>query len=473
MVQVDSPRQRTVLERLVAIGQEHLLEGWSELNAAERSRLVAQLERVDLDHLAHLVRSLVAEPARVRPLGAIEPAPMIPLPGDSATARERRAARDAGHETLAAGKVGIFLVAGGQGTRLRFDGPKGMYPVGPVTGRTLFQLFAERILALGRRFGRSIPWYIMTSDTNHGATCAYFAANGHFGLDAADVVFQEQGMLPVVDGDGKILMAARDEIVLSPDGHGSAVRVARALAPSFRARGIEALFYMQVDNPLIRVCDPEFIGHHVLAQSQFSSKAIAKEHSRENLGVFCLREGRMMVVEYSELPEAEAEARDASGRLAFRAGNLANHIIATEFLSPSGGGAGFEMPYHVAHKATPCFRAGRRVEPSALNSIKFESFIFDAIPFARNPIVVEAARECEYAPIKNLNGENSPESTRAALVSQYARWLRHAGVDVPSDGSGRVLGRIEISPLYAADADELAARLAGRKLEFRDPLVLA
>ncbi|MCI0652339.1 MAG: UTP--glucose-1-phosphate uridylyltransferase, partial [Planctomycetes bacterium] len=363
---------------------------------------------------------------------------------------------------------------GGQGTRLRFAGPKGMFPIGPVTGRTLFQLHAEKILAWARRLRKRLTWIIMTSDANDAATRDYFARNAFFGHDPADVFFAQQGMFPVVDPhDGKILLESKSRILLGPDGHGGAFKVLCTLRPMLAERGIEHLFYFQVDNPLVRILDPAMIGYHVLRESQFTSKAVAKSHPGEKVGVFCNGPDGLSVVEYTELGEEERTARDPSGALRFRAGNIAIHVLSCSLLDGSARGGLLDLPVHVARKATPHFQDGRAVDSTEPNSFKFETFIFDALPLAKNPLVLETLRGDEFAPVKNLEGADSPATAKTALSDLYAEWLAEAGVDVPRDAAGHAQARIEISPLFADGPDVLAESLAGKRIAVSDPLVLA
>ena len=473
MIRVESPEDQVHVAKIYEADQGHLFEYWDDLSTDQRRRLIDQISSFDPFEVQRLYRRMVSASSdgHGSRLEDLTPPAMIALP-ESAEAPEHRAAVDAGWEVLRSGSVGVFMVAGGQGSRLRFEGPKGMYPVGPVTERSLFQLFAERVLALSRRIKRSLHWFVMTSEENHEQTKAFFQQNNYFGLGPNEIVFAQQGMLPVVDRRGRILMRSPFEIVRGPTGHGATVEVMRSLAGEFRSRGVEQLFYMQVDNPMIEVCDPAFIGHHVLQKSEFSSKAIAKIEPDEKVGVFCQSGSRMVVVEYSELGDAERHRRDDDGQLTFRAGNLANHVISVPFVCPEGDQVPFEMPYHIARKATAYYRNGQTVQPEEPNAIKFESFLFDVLPYAANPIVVEASRS-EYSPIKNFDGDCSPETSRRDLTEHYALWLEAAGVNVPRNGDGRVEGRIEISPLYADGIEALRDRLNGATIEFQDPLVLS
>lgn len=459
MIRVDSPRDRVNVAKVYEAGQEQIFEYWDELSAEQRRALLEQIDTVDFQEFSRLVRGLQANgTGQKRDLENLAPIEMASLPAGSA---DHAAALEAGLETFREGQVGFFLVAGGQGTRLRFDGPKGMYPIAPISEKTLFQLFAEQILAMQRRVKRTLPWFIMTSQANHETTRAFFQEHGYFGLNSASVSFHPQGMLPVVERRrGRILLEERHQIATSPNGHGGAAAVIQSLAPTLEQHGIQHLLYHQVDNPLLHLADPVFLGHHVLSESQFSSKAIAKTDPDEKIGVFCRTANHVVVVEYSELADRERCQRDDDGQLTYRAGNVAAHVLAADLFCPKEGSTAFEMPYHHAYKATPYVRNGEKVIAEEPNAVKFESFLFDALPHSRNPVVLEVSRDEEFAPVKNLEGKDTPETCREALTQRWAGWLAQSGVDVPRNDQGGVAATIEISPLYADSADELKSRVA-------------
>jgi len=365
----------------------------------------------------------------------------------------------AGESALRAGKVGVLLVAGGQGSRLGFEGPKGVFPVGPVSDASLFEIHAHKVLALERRYGGGVPLYIMTSDTNDAATREFFAANRYFGLSPERVVFFMQGMWPALTADGRIVLDAPDHVFLSPDGHGgilSALKASGTLDDMIR-RGLETLFYFQVDNPLVEVADPAFIGLHRLQMADVSVKVCAKRDPDEGLGVVVSRGVRQAVVEYTELTPEQKHARSADGELVFKFGSVAIHVFSLAFLKREVESG---LPIHVAHKKVPyCDASGRLVKPDKPNAFKFEKFIFDTIPDASRVLNVAFAREDEFSPVKNASGADSPATTKRDQVRKFARWLEAAGVSVPRGCDGESLHPIEIDPLYALDAAELKATL--------------
>jgi UDP-N-acetylglucosamine/UDP-N-acetylgalactosamine diphosphorylase len=446
--------------RLAAIGQGHVLSFFDKLDEPSKKKLVVQLEALDLDRMKELVATQVKVKAAPLLPREIKPANAYPREPRSEHRQLYLDADRRGHELLKAGKVAAFLVAGGQGTRLGYDGPKGEYPVTPVKNKPLFQVFAEQLLAHSRDAGKPLPWYIMTSDINDGPTRAFFAKHEYFGYPHNDVMFFQQGMMPAFDLDGRMLLAEKDSLALSPDGHGGSLR---ALAKSgaladMTKRGIEHLSYFQVDNPLVYCIDPLFLGLHELTGSEMSSKTIPKANALEKVGNFCLGDGVLQVIEYSDLPERLALQTNADGSLTFNAGSIAIHALRVSFIERLNSGGQLKLPWHRAEKKVPyADEAGRTIKPEKPNAVKLEQFVFDAIPLAKNAIVYTTDRAEEFSPVKNAEGVDSPATSKRDQVRRAARWLQAAGVDVPIR-DGEPDATIEISPLLAVDAEQLRTR---------------
>jgi UDP-N-acetylglucosamine/UDP-N-acetylgalactosamine diphosphorylase len=449
----DAPTE--LLNKLRSYGQEHVLFGWATFDVQQRQNLIAQLAVVDLD----LIRRLYAQrdqgsaaPAAVR----IEPASMVPHHG--LTDEDRRA----GEEMLANGEVAVLLVAGGQGTRLGFDKPKGMFPIGPVSNKSLFQIHAEKVLATGRRYGKTPPFLIMTSSVTHDDTVAYFEEHRYFGLPSSEVYFFEQGTMPAVDlATGKLLLEKPGVLFSSPDGHGGTLAaLARSgLLDDLRQRGIRSIFYLQVDNPLVNIAEPAFLGRHQAVRSEASSKAIEKAYPKEKMGVLSLIDGRCGIVEYSDMPDDLLHATDAEGRLLHRAGSPAIHIFDIDFLVRITQGE-MKLPYHLAKKKVPYTdERGQMIKPEKENAIKFELFIFDALPLADRWLVQEALRQEEFSPVKNAEGVDSPATAKRDLMNLAASWLEKAGVKVARDERGNALVPVEVSAKFALDHHEMIERL--------------
>jgi UDP-N-acetylglucosamine/UDP-N-acetylgalactosamine diphosphorylase len=362
-----------------------------------------------------------------------------------------------------------MIVAGGQASRLGIDHPKGTFPIGPVSGKSLFQILVEKLRASCIRHGVEIPLILLTSRATDAATRAYFEEKGHFGLNPDRVWFLRQGSIPAFGADGKILLQSRGQIFRNPNGHGGSILALwdSGLLDELRDGGYEVLSYIQVDNPLALPVDPAYLGLHILEGAEVSSKVAEKTDPDERVGVFAIRDGRMEVVEYSELTDGDRHARDDTGRLVFRGGNLAMHAWSLSFLQRLRS-EGITLPYHEARKAIPCIDAeGKRVKA---DGVKFETFVFDAIPHARKGIIVEVDRTEEFQPVKGQSGPDTPEDARRALVRLHSRWVEKVA-EVPRDDSGEPIHPVEISPLLALDGEEFL-RVAPAGLAVEGPLYL-
>lgn len=449
--------------RCEAHGQGHLFRFWDGLDAAGRERLLGDIAQIDFPLMRRLTEAWVFNDPEAEHFERIDPVPVLPKvdPADPAA----QAALAAGEAALRAGRVGLFLVAGGQGTRLGFDGPKGAYPIGPVSGKSLFEFHAEKIRNLRRRYGCTLPWYIMVSDTNGPDTEAHFAGHDYFGLGRENVRFLTQRMVPCVADDGKFMLEAKDRLAMNPNGHGGCIpaMVENGVLEDARARGVDTLCYFQVDNWAVKVADPYFIGYHLLKDARMSSKNHRKRHAREAVGVHCLCDGEYRVIEYSELDiYPQLLAVDAAGNVVHYAGNPAIHILSVDFVQEVFDH--FEdFPWHRAHKKVPFLDgAGSPVQPDAPNAYKFETFVFDALRYCSDrTVALEIDPPGEYTPIKSYSGDNSVEAAWAVMRKYWAGWLDAAGVRVPRDADGNPTIAIEISPDFALSQEEFLARAAG------------
>ena len=447
-----------------AAGQGQVFAFWDSLTAAERAGLAAQAREIDLAEVDRLNRTLVLQPAGGvgMDLSGLAPAPCTLLPANGGDAGQWAAARAQGEAALRGGHVAAFTVAGGQGTRLGYDGPKGTFAVTPLKRKSLFQVFAEKIQAVGRRYGQPLHWFIMTSHTNHEQTVGFFADHHYFGLDQSRVHCFRQGRMPAVDFTGRILLETTSTLALSPDGHGGSLRALQrsGALDLMQSEGIDTISYFQVDNPIVRCVDPAFIGFHLAAHSQMSSKMVPKAYAEEKVGHFCLQNGKVVVVEYSDMPPAMQRETNPEGALRYRAGSIAIHVIDREFARQlATGRERMALPFHRADKKIPTVDAtGRAVKPDQANGVKFEMFVFDALPFARNSIVIETARADDFSPVKNAEGVDSPKTAREDQLRQFARWLKSAGAVVRVDQTGLPDCGIEVSPLFGYDADSFSER---------------
>jgi UDP-N-acetylglucosamine/UDP-N-acetylgalactosamine diphosphorylase len=456
-----------LVARLSRHGQEGLFRWWGDLDDEARSRLVAEVDSIDFDRLDRLVDTLVkAEMAERSSPVEVGPVDVFRLPQTDGERAARRHVAEIGEEALRRGEVAVVLVAGGSGTRLGFDGPKGTFPIGPVSGASLFQIHAEKIVALGRRYGHHLPLYVMTSPENHEATARFFDEHDRFGLKHLRLFVQ--GQMPAVDREsGKVLLASKGEVALSPDGHGGTISALAAAGPDggpscleeMASQGVKTLFYFQVDNPLVKIADPAFLGLHSQAGAEMSFKVIEKVAPDEKVGVVVSVDGTPQVIEYSDLSAELAERREPDGRLQLWAGSIAIHLFELAFIERLASGE-IRLPFHRAIKKVNYVNDdGQVVRPGSPNAVKFEQFIFDALPLAERWTLVETDRAQEFEPLKNATGPDSPATVRQRMSDNFADWLESAGAKVTRRSDGSVPFGIEISPLLALDVGELKGKV--------------
>lgn len=454
-----------IKEKLKRYKQEHILSFLDELSEDQQEKLFSQIEEIDFEELEELIEQYVLQKPETKIPADISPAPYFSETPENEKQQELyRNAEIKGIELLKTGKVAALTVAGGQGSRLGFDGPKGSYPVTPVKNKTLFQYFSESLLRAGKKYGAPVKWYIMTSTVNDKATRDFFEENNFFGLDKSQLFFFTQGTMPAIGLDGKLLLKEKDSLALAPNGHGGtllALHRSGALE-DMKNNGIEYLSYFQVDNPLVSVVNPFFLGLHDLQESEISARALIKTGPFEKLGNFCICDGHLQIIEYSDMPDELAKKTDPDGRLKFRAGSPAIHVISREFVERLTAGGRLQLPWHRADKKVSCINEnGERVEPSTPNGVKLETFIFDAIPMADKTMILEAKREFEFAPVKNKTGVDSAESCRAMLIFRDAEWLENAGVEIPRKDDGSPDCIIELSPATFFDLEDVMEKYCG------------
>lgn len=439
------PGYEAVIKRVHDNGQDHVFEYWNELGDADKRQLLDDLSDIDFG----LLKKLYSQKESLADTH-FEPAPYIPVPKSEEEMNEYRKARDAGIAHVKEGKAAAFVVAGGQGSRLGYEGPKGKYPVGRVSGKTLFQIHAEKIVKYSRKYGVAIPFLIMTSRANHDETEAYFIDNGYFGLGKENVFIFPQNMIPSLDAKGKLILESKKNVFKNPDGHGGSLTAlyTSGVLAEMKKRGIETISYFQVDNPLVRIIDPVFIGFHVARAADISSKAVRKAYPEEKVGVFVrFSNNTVGVVEYSDLPEEKTRSIDDKGELRYSSGSIAIHLFRREFIERITAGTEISLPFHTARKKIKAFHEGSSRE---IDGFKFEKFVFDALPLTEKNVVFETLREDEFAPVKNASGVDSVESAQKMMDEQYRSWLCGRGICVP--GSVKA---VEISPLTAVEAEDL------------------
>ncbi|KAH9486279.1 UDP-N-acetylhexosamine pyrophosphorylase [Psilocybe cubensis] len=465
----------TLRQRYDTAGQGHLFKFWSKLSAAQQDELKAQLECLNIERVNRIYsKAVTSEAEALNPTTTVDP--IQPLPkgasesvSDPAKVKEWR---ERGLKAISEGQVGVLLMAGGQGTRLGSSAPKGCYDIGLPSHKSLFQYQAERIARLQTlaesEFSKPagsviIPWYVMTSGPTRRDTEDFFKTNGHFGLDPKNVVFFEQGTLPCLTMEGKVILETPSKVAVAPDGNGGLYAATRSpLSPGktdtvlsdLAKRKILYVHAYCVDNCLVRVADPVFLGYSINKQADCAAKVVPKTHPTESVGVVACRGNKFSVVEYSEISKEQSERRDPeTGELTFRAGNIANHFYTTAYLNKVES---FEedLAFHIARKKIPYvdLETGETIKPNKPNGMKLEMFVFDVFPYTERFAVLEVDRKEEFSPLKNAPGTGSddPETSRRDLLAQHKRFLENAGAKV-AEGV-----EIEISPLvsYAGEGLE-------------------
>ncbi len=446
------------MKDLKKYGQEQILKFYDELNDSQKTQLENQVNDINFENLEELIKEYVLKEPKIYIPDDLTPAPFFTAEPKNEKEKEYYTQAFAkGEELISQGKVAALTVAGGQGSRLGFDGPKGTYPITPIQNKTLFQYFSEKILRLNEKYNTQINWFIMTSLLNNEDTQNFFQENNYFGLDSKSVHFFTQGTMPAIGYDGKLLLASKDSLALAPDGHGGtllALRNSQSLE-KMKEIGVEHISYFQVDNPLVSIANPLFIGLHALENSEISAIMLPKTNPYEKLGNFCVSKGRTEIIEYSDLPAELAEQRNEDGSLKFLAGSPAIHVLSREFVENLTDGGKLNLPWHRADKKINFVNDnGESVIPTENNGVKLESFIFDAMPLAKATMILEAKRENEFAPTKNPTGVDSVESCRQMLIDRDAKWLEAAGVAIPKNSNGDIDCKVELSPeLFVSESD--------------------
>lgn len=454
-------RYDAVLNTLRERGQEHVLRWWDVLDSASRQGLLTEIEAIPWELLDPLIQSHVLTKPSSAALHGLKPPSVFPLRPNEDQRAFYAATVAKGRKRIRSGQVAAMTVAGGQGARLGHAGPKGTVCVTPVGQKTLFELFAETIKAAGRAYEVAIPWYIMTGASNHVDTVSFFRDRDYFGLAESDVIFFAQAMLPAFDFQARLLLAAKDRLALAPDGHGGSLKalVSSGALQDMQARGVEVISYFQVDNPLVKPFDPLFLGLHAETGSEMSTKVTAKADDLERVGSLAVRDRRLHVIEYSEFPETLARAKNPDGSRMFSWGNLAIHLIDVAFVDRIVAGS-FQLPYRRAEKIVATVdETGAAIQPAKPNGIKLETFVFDALSLANQPLLLEADRAEEFSPVKNATGTDSLETSKRDQVARACRWLESAGVNVPRKPDGSPAIHVMISPSLALEADDLKLRL--------------
>ena len=392
--------------KMTAIGQEHVFKYWDELSDEQRTELLKQIEETDFSVLSKIGKGASGDRGTFSPLAAMQ-RPEI-------EAREKEL-HDAGVKTIKEGKTAALLLAGGMGTRLGSDAPKGMYNIGITKPVYIFERIISDLLDVVKETDTWIRLFIMTSEKNHDATVSFLKEKNYFGYKEDRIVFFKQDMAPACDFNGKLYMESKSRISTSPNGNAGwySSMVRAGLDKILTDEGIEWIDIFAVDNVLQRICDPCFVGATVLSDVSVGAKVVRKAAPDEKVGVMCLEDGRPSIVEYYELSEEMMNAKDANGDPAYNYGVILNYLFRVSELS---GVADDKMPLHIVKKKIPYIdENGNEVKPSEPNGFKFEQLVLDMIHQLSSCLPYEVIREKEFAPVKNAAGVDSVETARELL----------------------------------------------------------
>ncbi|PGH16956.1 hypothetical protein AJ80_05024 [Polytolypa hystricis UAMH7299] len=477
------PKEEEVAElrqKYEQAGQAQVFSFFEELKPAEKTQLFHQLSNFEPNRVNELVDKALNPP----PSSDLKAAALEPLPEHATAsildsdAEDLKRWYDAGLASIADNKVAVVLMAGGQGTRLGSSAPKGCFDIGLPSKKSLFQIQAERIAKLQslaqHTLGKekvTIPWYVMTSGPTRQPTQDFFEQHNYFGLEKENVIIFEQGVLPCISNEGKILMESKSKAAVAPDGNGGIYQalINSGARTDMGNRGIEHIHAYCVDNCLVKVADPTFIGFAASKNVDIATKVVRKRSATESVGLIVLKNGKPDVVEYSEIDKETAEAKDAKQPdiLKFRAANIVNHYYSFKFLESIETWAA-NLPHHVARKKIPYVdpQTGETVKPERPNGIKLEQFVFDVFPLIplEKFASIEVKREEEFSPLKNARGtgEDDPDTSKRDIMQQGERWIKAAGGIVTSETADTP--GVEVSPAISYGGEGLGF-LKGRTIK--------
>ena len=388
-------------------GQEHIMKYFNELSKEEKDELLKQIEITDFSVLSNL-----DDKAGNNPRGAFEPLGAVTIDDIAANKDEYI---NLGIDAIKAGKAAAVLLAGGQGTRLGFDKPKGMFKIGVEQDLYIFQCLINNLMDVVKLTETWIPLYIMTSERNNIDTVEFFKEKDYFGYNPGYIHFFIQDMAPSVDFDGKIIMESKSRISISPNGNGGwfSSLVRAGLLEDIKSKGVEWINVFAVDNVLQRIADPSFIGAVIKSGLQSGSKVVSKAAPEEKVGVLCLEDGKPSIVEYYEMTEDMITLLNENGELAYKYGVILNYLFNVTKLEEI---CDRKLPVHIVDKKIPYMNEnGDYVIPTLPNGHKFETLVLDMVHMQDSCLAYEVIREKEFAPVKNATGVDSVESARELL----------------------------------------------------------
>lgn len=397
--------------------QEHILNYIGKLEEEEKENLINEIENIDYEQLKKLYEESNKDFSKAIKSVMIEHIPFATK--EKLGEGKCNELKAIGENVIKQGKYAVVTMAGGQGTRLGHDGPKGTFKLDvKPESKYLFQILAENLIRNNEKYGIVLPWYIMTSTENNEKTVSFFKEHDFFGYPEEYIKFFNQGNLPLLNEDGKLMIDENYNIKMASDGNGSIYKSMKrdGILDDMKKRGIEWIFIGSVDNALLDMCDPILIGLTISENNEIASKSVAKINAKERVGVFCKKDGKPGIIEYTELPEDMAEETDEDGELLFGESNIICHLYSMNALETL---ADKELPYHSAHKkANYIDESGMLHVATEPNAYKYESFIFDGFGYFENMSILRCKREENFAPIKNKEGNDSPE-TAIKLYNEF------------------------------------------------------
>jgi len=461
-------------EQLRSYGQEHVLHWWEDLSQEEKEELRKDLGEVDLQEMQEMWEKTCGQEVEVREVDDVMEPVEASLCESVATSSEEilKEYEEVALRAASRGQMGVLLLAGGQGTRLGVGYPKGMYDIGLLSGKTLYQIQVERILRLQELSERLtgtktiIPMYIMTSEATKEDTADFFSKHNYFGLKQNQVVIFEQRVIPSFDNQGKFIMSRKSKLARSPDGNGGLYWALQneGVLDDMERRDIRYLHAYCVDNVLVKVADPHFMGYCISKNAESGNKVVEKVQPAEAVGVVCKVDGKIQVVEYSEISKQNSEMRNSNGQLTYHAGNICNHFFTRDFLRKICSDHLRDLPHHIAKKKIPHvdLKSGDNIKPEKPNGIKLEKFVFDVFEFSSSFVVWVCERDDEFSPLKNAEGagKDTPTTARESLYDLHKRYIKASGAKLVfgSDTS------LEICPLLSY-AGEGLEEIHGKSLD--------
>ena len=411
-------KTQNVMELLKVYNQEHVINLLEKLKGNKKEELIEQLIKIDFHQIKELYdntkKEIEIKENKIEEISYLDKAKLK---------YEQREEFDAlGEDIIRKGQYAVVTMAGGQGTRLGYPGPKGTFKLDVYgKGKYLFEILAENLKEANKKYDTTIPWYIMTSKENNDETEAFLKKNNYFGYDEENVMLFMQGELPLVDTEGKLLIGKDMKIKEASDGNGGVFSSLRAtgMLANMKERNIKWIFIGGVDNALLKMADVTLLGMAIKKEVQIASKSVVKANPQERVGVFCKMNGHPKVIEYSELPEKMAEEVDSSGELKYGESHIMCNLFTIDAIEKVSKEP---LMYHSAFKKNSYIdEEGKEIIPEEPNSYKFESFIFDAFEFFDDIAILRGKREDDFAPVKNKDGVDSPKTAKELYEKYWER----------------------------------------------------